>query len=115
MKVLTMTAMVVCDHLTGVVTPVPTQTLVYITGIPVLAAPYPFPVPAVIVGCPNIGTTVKPCTATVSVSAGHSDLLFIDGNAVCLDNLTGLTDGTPPSVVNYKVVSPGQDLVSVAS
>jgi hypothetical protein len=38
----------------------------------------------------------------------------IDGCAVCLDTVTGLTDGTPPGIVTYKVRSPGQTLVTEA-
>jgi hypothetical protein len=38
----------------------------------------------------------------------------IDGRRVCLDTVTGLTDGTPPGTIKYEVRSPGQDLVSEA-
>jgi hypothetical protein len=31
---------------------------------------------------------------------------------VCLDTVTGLTDGTPPGIVTYKVRHAGQALVS---
>jgi hypothetical protein len=34
---------------------------------------------------------------------------------VCLDNLWGLTDGTPPGVVKYNVVDPAQKFVDGAA
>jgi hypothetical protein len=46
------------------------------------------------------------------VKAGYSDLLRIDGRRICLDSLNGLTDGTPPGTVMYKVNEPGQPFVA---
>ena len=59
--------------------------------------------------CPNYGVTVKPCNTTLAVTVGYSDLLRIDGRRVCLDTMRGLTDGTPPSVVEYEVKRRGAD------
>ncbi len=110
MKILTQDAVLVCTHELGVVGIVPTQSLVTVNGRRVLVEPDPVARP--IVGCPNIGPTIKPCTSTLVVQAGYSDLVRIDDRRVCLDPVTGLTDGTPPGTVKYKVRSAGQDLVS---
>ena len=56
--------------------------------------------------------TIKPCQLTLRVQVGYSDLLRIDGRRVCLDTVTGLTDGTPPGMVPYRVRSSRQTLVS---
>ncbi len=42
---------------------------------------------------------------------GYSEWLRIGGKRVCLDTVTGLTDGTPPGTVKYEVRDPGQRLV----
>ena len=65
-----------------------------------------------IVGCPNIGATIKPCTFTLAALGGYSNLLRINNRRVCLDTVTGLTDGTPPGMVKYEVRDPGQALVT---
>jgi hypothetical protein len=46
------------------------------------------------------------------VKEGYSAFVTIDGKPVCLDSLQGLTDGTPPGTVKYKVNAPGQTLVT---
>src|SRR5262245_3782028 len=63
-------------------------------------------------GCPNIGPTMKPCTKTLRVARGYSDYIRVDGHAVVLSNLDGLTDGTVPGTVHYTVRDAGQDFVS---
>lgn len=63
-------------------------------------------------GCPNVGLMIKPCTATLRVAKGYSNLLRVDGRRVCLGLVEGLTDGTPPGTVRYVVRDPGQHLVS---
>ncbi len=102
--------MLVCDHILGTVRNQPTQTLVTIEKRQVLVETDPEGRP--IVACPNVGATIKPCQLTLKVKQGYSDLIRVDGKRVCLDTVTGLTDGTPPGTVDYKVQSPGQDLVS---
>jgi hypothetical protein len=109
---LTEDATIVCDHRLGVVTNVPTQNLVMINQRRILVEPDPEG--KFIKGCPNYGPTVKPCTATLVVKEGYSGFIRIDGWPVCLEPVTGLTDGTPPGVVNYIVIEPGQGLVSGA-
>jgi hypothetical protein len=52
---------------------------------------------------------------TLPVKSGYSDFVRIDGKRICLDTVTGLTDGTPPGTVEYKVRSAGQDFVSEAA
>lgn len=62
-------------------------------------------------GCPNYGPTIKPCTMTLAVQTGYSAFVRIDGRRICLDTVTGLTDGTPPGSVRYQVRASGQRFV----
>jgi hypothetical protein len=109
MKILTTGADLRCEHINGTVKIAASQSLVTINGQPVLVEPDPVGRP--ISGCPNVGATIKPCTSTLAVREGYSDLLTINGRRVCLDTVTGLTDGTPPGTVPYKVKNPGQGFV----
>lgn len=111
--ILTDQARLVCQHKTGVVLILATQRLVRINGRAVLVGGLPKGDPEFqpILGCPNFGMTVKPCTLSLKVKAGYSTFIFINGRPVCLDTISGLTDGTPPGVVNYQVVQPGQFFV----
>jgi hypothetical protein len=106
---LTEDAVVVCKHELGIVQLVPTQDLVFVEGRKVLVDDNPEGRP--IKGCPNIGATIKPCLLTLKVDVGYSQWLRIAGQRVCLDSVSGLTDGTPPGVVEYKVRSAGQPFV----
>jgi len=63
--------------------------------------------------CPYRSVTIKPCQRTLQVQTGYSEFVRIDGKRVCLDTLTGPTEGTPPGNA-YHVTRPGQDLVSGA-
>jgi hypothetical protein len=110
MKLLTEDAALVCNHELGRVINQPTQTLVTIGHRQVLVDSDPEG--RNIVGCPNIGATIKPCQKTLKVEVGYSDWVRIDGHRVCLDTVTGLTDGTPPGTIKYVVRIAGQDLVS---
>lgn len=107
---LTMRGTLVCKHKLGKVGIVPSQRFVTISGSPVLVEPDP--VSKSITGCPNVGATIKPCTATLAVTRGYSGFIRINGQRVCLEAVTGLTDGTPPGMVEYNVASPGQGFVS---
>ncbi len=107
---LTLDATLVCKHELGVVKLVHRQELVTIEGRPVLVEDDPEG--RRVDFCPSIGATIKPCTRTLRVREGYSDLLRIDRRRVCLDTLVGLTDGTPPGTVEYKVRHPGQGLVA---
>lgn len=110
---LTDQALLVCKHELGKVKNEPTQDLVTIEKRPVLVDNDPEG--RSIGGCPNIGATIKPCTKTLKVDEGYSDFIRINGKRVCLDTVTGLTDGTPPGTVKYIVRQPGQDLVEELS
>jgi hypothetical protein len=107
---LTEDAKLVCKHELGVVKNVLSQRLVTIATRPVMVQPDPEG--RGIGGCPNYGPTIKPCTLTLRVQAGYSDWVRIEGHPVCLDTITGFTDGTPPGLVKYIVRSPGQQWVS---
>ena len=113
MKWLTQDAVIICKHELGIVRLTTSQDVVTIEGRTVLVENNPET--RLIVGCPNIGATIKPCTFTLKVEEGYSDFLRINGQRICLDTVTGLTDGTPPGVVKYSVRSPGQELVAVVS
>ena len=106
---LTEDAALVCLHEKGRVHLSPAQGVVTIEGRKVLVENDPEGRP--ITACPNVGATIKPCLRTLPVKEGYSDFLRIDGRRVCLDTVTGLTDGTPPGIVKYKVRSPGQEFV----
>lgn len=102
-------AIVLCTHALGRVDKQPSQALVSIDGRRVLVATDPEG--RSISMCPNYGVTVKPCTNTLKVTVGYSALVRIDGKQVCLDTVRGLTDGTPPGIVEYQVRYAGQELV----
>jgi len=112
MQLMTVDALVVCTHEVGIVGIIASQSLVTIGGRRVLVETDPQGRP--IAGCPNVGPGIKPCTSTLVVNQGHSSLLRVDGRRVCLETVTGLTDGTPPGTVKYKVNNPGQNLVKEA-
>jgi len=110
MRALTEDAKLVCKHENGKVAIQPSQSLVTIRQRRVLVDPDPEG--RAISGCPMYGPTVKPCTHTLAVKEGYSDLMRIQGKRVCLDTINGLTDGTPPGSVQYIVRDPGQQFVS---
>jgi hypothetical protein len=112
MLILTEDAVLVCKHELGKVGIKATQQIVTVNGRTVLVEKDPEERP--ISHCPNYGPTIKPCAKTLAVKAGYSDLLRIEGRRICLDTVTGLTDGTPPGIVKYEVRNAGQDFVSEA-
>ena len=109
MLLITEDAALICDH-QGAVHNMPTQSLVTVNGRRLLVETNPQG--CQITGCPNISLTMKPCTNTLPVTQGYSTLMKIDRKRICLDTVMGLTDGTPPGTVNYKVRHPGQSLVT---
>ena len=110
MLLLTEDAVLTCRHELGIVGMVGTQNLLTIGGRQVLVDGDPEGRP--IGGCPNVGATIKPCLLTLKAQAGYSDWIRVDGRRVCLDTISGLTDGTPPGIVKYQVRAPGQSLVT---
>jgi len=113
MRLLTEDAVLVCLHELGKVENQPSQRLVTIDSRKVLVDNDPER--RSISRCPNIGATIKPCQTTLKVKVGYSKFVKIDGRKVCLDSVRGLTDGTPPGIVEYKVRRPGQGLVASVS
>lgn len=111
MKLLTVDAKITCKHVTGVAQLATPQSLVRVNGRRVMVHRDPEFKP--ITGCANLGPTIKPCTATLVATEGYSSFVRINGRAICLDTISGLTDGTPPGTVKYVVQSPGQTLITV--
>ena len=109
MRILTEDAIVVCTHEAGTVKLGASQDFVTVVGRRVLVEKDPEG--CSIAGCPNVGPGIKACLTTLKVKKGYSDLLRINGKRVCLDTVTGFTDGTPPGAVKYKVNKPGQKFV----
>ena len=110
MLVLTEDAGIYCKHM-GKVNISATQDIVTIQGRKLLVAIDPQG--KSISACPNT-VPFKPCLTTLVVSIGYSEWIRIDGRTICLDTLSGFTDGTPPGVVTYDVHDPGQQFVSEA-
>ncbi len=110
-EILTDQAVLVCNHQTGIVTNQPSQHLVTIAGRPILVDDDP--VNREIKGCTFTQMpTILPCTLTKSVTSGYSELIRINGHRVCLKPLTGLTNWAGAYAVQYKVRTPGQDLLT---
>jgi hypothetical protein len=108
-RLLRVDALMVCTHELGKVGLAASQRWVRVTGVPLLVDDDPEGRP--IAGCPNLTAVTKPCTKTLQVRQGYSTLVRIDGRAVCLDTLQGMTDGQG-GVYRYKVNDPGQRLVA---
>jgi hypothetical protein len=110
MRWLTRDATMICEHGGGVKVEF-TQTLVRIERREVLVATDPEGRDINV--CPNVAPVIglRPCKTTLKVKQGYSTFIRIGGHAVCLDTVTGLTDGSPPGIVNSKVVEPGQALL----
>ncbi|HEU5368570.1 MAG TPA: hypothetical protein VFU69_08905 [Ktedonobacterales bacterium] len=109
MKWLTEDALLTCDHVLGTVVVPPGQDLVTINHRRVLVQADPMG--KSIRNCPNLGPSIKPCRKTLTVQQGYSGFIRIVGKPVCLDTIVGMTDGTPPGTVHYRVRRPGQELV----
>jgi hypothetical protein len=112
MKILTNTAKLACKHVIGEVRLLRFQNFVTIEGHPVLR--WNDPEFSAITGCPNMGPSIKPCMLTLPAYKGYSGLVFIEGIPVCLDTITGLTDGMPPGAVEYTVRDAGQSFVFIS-
>jgi hypothetical protein len=112
MELVTERSTIRCGH-DGTVVTLASQHWVRVAGAAVLVAPDPQG--RAVTGCPNVGPTMKPCTATLTVSAGYSSFVRIGGHAVVLSNLDGLTDGTVPGTVHYQVRAVRQHFVEASS
>jgi hypothetical protein len=110
MLILTEDALVVCKHEVGRVKNKPSQDFLTVEKRRVLVENDPEG--RSISGCPIVPPMGRPCVTTLKVQEGYSDWIRADGNRICLDTLTGFTDGTPPGVVKYKVNFAGQKFVS---
>jgi hypothetical protein len=109
-NVLTEDAVFKCRH-SGVVEVEATQGFVRIDGR--LALVDHDPEGRDIDRCPNNNPAagLRRCNTTLKVREGYSGFVTIERKGICLDNLWGLTDGTPPGAVRYDVRTPGQDWV----
>jgi hypothetical protein len=113
--IITKNAMLACAHETGIVLINPVkQEYVKISGAPILIKPDP--AGKNILGCSNFNppTGIKQCMKTLPVMDGLSSFIKINGEFVCLQPTTGLTDGTPPGAVPYNVKAPGQGFVKAS-
>jgi hypothetical protein len=108
MLALTEDAGVFCKH-GGKVSIAATQAFVTVEGRKLLIEPDP--VGRSISGCPSV-VPFKPCLTTLAVQKGYSRFIRIADRRLCLDTVTGFTDGTPPGVVMYVVRFAGQEFVS---
>ncbi|HZJ10829.1 MAG TPA: hypothetical protein VFD39_14110 [Trueperaceae bacterium] len=108
MEFLTVDAVLACEHAGLVALNPPTQTWVTVRGRSVLVEPDPEH--CKVRACPNANPPagIRPCLTTLAVTEGYSTFITVDGRRVCLDTVSGLTDGTPPGQVNYTVRQPGQ-------
>jgi len=110
MRWVTENANIRCVH-SGKVSLAASQHWVRIAGVSVLVATDPEK--RDITGCQlqEQPVGIIPCKSTMKVDQGYSDLVRIDGHAVCLDTLKGKTFGSPPGVHDYLVIQPGQQFV----
>ena len=109
MLALTEDAGLFCTHGPGKVSIAATQEFVTVEGRKLLIEPDP--VGRSISGCPSV-VPFKPCLTTLAVQKGYSRFIRIAERRLCLDTVTGFTDGTPPGVVMYVVRFAGQEFVS---
>lgn len=110
MLILTDEALLVCKHEVGRITNKRSQDFVTIGKKPILVENDPEG--RTITGCPIYPPMGRPCVTTLKVQTGYSEWMRVGGKRLCLDTITGLTDGTPPGTVLYKVNFAGQEFVS---
>ncbi len=110
MLIVTKKAIIICQHVPGTVAKKASKDFVRISNSPILRGADP--IGRGISKCSNVSASTKPCTSTLTVQKGHSTLAFVEGQPICMQNLSGLTDGTLPGTVKYKVANPGQNFVN---
>lgn len=104
---LTTNAVITCVH-GGVVTLLPKQEVVSIEGGFVLCLGDLEGAP--IVGCPQAGPGIKPCTTVLAPLPGSfAPNVLVAGRPAHWQPFTAVTDGVPPGMV--LVTFPGQQLV----
>lgn len=112
-RVMTARSDVRCDHETGVVTLSEKQDLVWMTtqAGPARVLVDPTLNAAPIVGCLWAFTQGQQCktAAPLGPPVGRSNLLYVNGRPVILDNLRGGTNSNPPAAYTSK--NPMQDFV----
>lgn len=79
----------------------PPRRSFHIQGSPILTEPDLLK--AVIVGCPQVGTGIKPCTRIVQIMLGRARQILVDGEIPLLENLMAMTDGNPPGVCSKTI------------
>ena len=114
MRVLTEDAVLYCLHVPGRVGLDPRQSWVTIAKRRVLVAKDPEGRP-ISSACWNVVTPNVPCTRTLPVITGYSTFIRVDGHELCLDTVTGLTNGTLQGTVRYSVADPGQTFISASA
>ncbi len=113
MRWLSLQAVLVCVHELGRVKNQASQDWVRISQSPVLVENDPEG--RTIAGCPNTNLiNIFPCRTALKVDVGYSQFIRIGGHRVCLDNVTGFTDGVPYGQFKYRVNYAGQEFVSGA-
>lgn len=106
MQYLTTSATLKCCH--GGTVKIPTgMTRIKLDGVEVVAREAIIGAP--ILGCPNFGPGLVPCTAVVSVLAGASPGVRVGGLTPLVKPATGMTNGSPPGV--WQVNDTGQSKV----
>ena len=105
--ILTTNAVITCVH-GGHVTVVPGQTEESIQGGFVLRVSDLLGAP--IIGCPQAGPGIKPCTTVLAANPGSwASTVLVAGEPALLDTFTAATDGVPPGIA--AVESAGQTVV----
>jgi hypothetical protein len=91
-------ALITCIHM-GKLMLVPKQQKVLVGGAPALGIGDVAGTP--IVGCPQAGPGIKPCTTLVSAIPGVSTSLkvLISGQPALVQTIQGMTDGVPPGMI----------------
>jgi hypothetical protein len=110
MRFLTEDARLVCAHPGGTVKIQSSQRWVTIERRAILVATDPERCD--IIGCSNLIPPNVPCRKSEAVNEGYSTFIRIERRPVCLETVTGLTDGTVRGAVFYSVAAPGQSLVT---
>jgi hypothetical protein len=106
--ILTTNATIMCDHGGQVMPILPRQGQVSVDGGFVLRLSDL--VGATIVGCPQAGPGIKPCTTVMAPLPGSfAPTVLVGGEQVLLQTMIAATDGVPPATV--AVTSAGQESV----